>query len=451
MSARRPTSSAKPRSAADVPAAGSGGRAPRLRDALDWPAFVAEDWDRRPVLFKGVAHGRPFAPVEVFRSALAAAARSRRRLPGEPDNTVLTLGGLQQLDPAPWMPRRDDRSLEGYRARMLDALGARRYALVISAFHSYRWPLWRSERAFFAPLWREAGLPVTGAITTLFHGNYESTPVGVHRDRFATFMLPVQGRKRMRFWTQRPWQEAVSTLPDYRAHLDTSFAVDAEPGDMLYWPADYYHVGESVDGGVSTSVNLGVPRHEHRPVYELEDLMVDLGRADALIDPAAQLLRARLPQALAVLAPARIGADGVLAADLPPALAAALAQVDAMAAPAALRARVHAVSLQRLSAGGFEPPPARAPARAFAPGAQVALIETVLRRRERGGWRFAAHGHGLRVDGEATAERALLARLDAGAPVPVRELLRGRAGERRARAALLDWLDQCRALRRGRG
>ncbi|SDZ27515.1 Cupin superfamily protein [Lysobacter sp. yr284] len=331
---------------------------------------------------------------------------------------------------------------------MLAALGERRYALVISAFHSYRWPLWRSERAFFAPLWREAGLPVTGAITTLFHGNYESTPVGVHRDRFATFMIPVQGRKRMRFWTRKPWREAISTLPDYRAHLDSSFLVEAEPGDVLYWPADYYHVGESVDGGVSTSVNLGVPRHEHRPVYELEDLMVDLGRADAQIDPAAQLLRAALPAGLAVLAPTRIGADGVLAEALPPALQAALGSVRAMAAPPALRARVRAVSLQRLAAGGFEPPPARAPARAFAADARVALIETVLRRRERGGWRFAAHGHGLRVDGDAAAERALLARLDAGAPVPVRELLRGRAGERRAAAALLAWLDECRALRR---
>ncbi|QQQ01729.1 cupin domain-containing protein [Lysobacter enzymogenes] len=426
-------------------------RSPRLRETLDWPAFVAQDWDRRPVLFKGVAHGRPFALDEVFRSAVAAAARSRRRLPEEPDNTVLTLGRLQQLDPAPWMPRCEDASLDGYRQRMLAALGERRYALVISAFHSYRWPLWRSERAFFAPLWREAGLPVTGAITTLFHGNYESTPVGVHRDRFATFMVPVQGRKRMRFWTRKPWREAISTLPDYRAHLHSSFLVEAEPGDVLYWPADYYHVGESVDGGVCTSVNLGVPRHEHRPVYELEDLMVDLGRADAQIDPAAQLLRAALPADLAVLAPARIGADGVLAEALPPALRAALDSARAMAAPAALRTRVRAVSLQRLSAGGFEPPPARAPARAFAADARAALIDTVLRRREPGGWRFAAHGHGLRVDGEAAAERALLARLDPGAPVPVRELLRGRAGERRAAAALLAWLDECRALRRLRG
>lgn len=427
--------------------------APIERDRLDWPTFVREDWDRRAVLFKGVAHGRPFALQEVFGSALDAARRSRRRLPGEPDNSIVTLDRLQQLDPWPWMPRRDDGSMAGYRQRMLRSLGGRRYALVISAFHSHRWRLWHREREFFAPLWREAGLPITGAITTLFHGNYESTPVGVHRDRFATFMIPVEGRKRMRFWASKPWREPVSTLPDYRAHLRSSFLIEAGPGDVLYWPADYYHVGESIDGGVSTSVNLGVPRTEHRPVYELEDLMVDIGQADSLIDPAAQLLRARLRADLPALAHAAIDAHGVLDPGLPPALHEAWSEARALTGARAIARRVGAVSLQRLSAGGFEPVPPRRRARGFDPAQRLALSTQVLQRHDRDGWQFAAHGHGLRIDGPARAERELLRRLDRDAPAPVRDLLRGggdRAG-REACARLLQWLDECRALRRVRG
>lgn len=425
----------------------------RIRHSLDWDAFVREDWDRRPVLFKGVADGRPFALAEVFRSALAAARRSRRRLPGEPDNSLVALDRMQQLDPSPWMPRREDGSMAGYRARMLDALGPRRYALVISAFHSYRLPLWRSERAFFAPLWRAAGLPITGAITTLFHGNYESTPVGVHRDRFATFMVPLEGRKRMRFWTAKPWTEAVSTLPDYRAHLAGSFAVEAEPGDLLYWPADYYHVGESIGGGVTTSVNLGVPRCEHRPVYELEDLLVDIGRADALVDPSAQLLRARMGEDVPVLVRDAADAGGVLGPDLPPALAQALRLTAQLIEPRALATRIGAVSLQRWSAGGFEPVPPRRRARPLAANQRIALHdgERVLQRRDRDGWQFALNGHGLRVAGEAAAERALLARLQRGEAGSVGDLLRGPARQRRGLGDLLAWLDACHGLRRLRG
>jgi 50S ribosomal protein L16 3-hydroxylase len=421
-----------------------------VRESLDWAEFVRDDWDRRPVLFKGVAHGRPFALDEVFRSALAATQRSRRRLPGEPDNSLVTLGRLQQLDPSPWMPRREDGSMGGYRERMLGTLGERRYALVISAFHGYRFALWRSEREFFAPLWRHAGLPITGAITTLFHGNYESTPVGVHRDRFATFMIPVEGRKRMRFWTAKPWADTVSTLPDYRGHLAGSFVVEAEPGDVLYWPADYYHVGESIGGGVTTSVNLGVPRTEHRPVYELEDLLVDIGRADALIDPSAQLLRALMRDNVPVNARDAIDADGVLADELPLALAQAWRLTAQLTDPRALATRIGAVSLQRLSAGGFEPVPPRRRARALTPAQRVALSsgEWVLQRRDRDGWQFAINGHGLRVQGDAAVERALLARLHDGEAARVSELLRGTVAQRRAVVALLDWVDQCHGLRR---
>ena len=429
-------------------------QAPIERDALDWEVFADEDWDRRPVLFKGaLARGGPFRLAEVYRSALAATRRSRARLPGEPDNAVVTLGRLQQLDPAPWMPQPGDGSLAGYRERMLATLGARRYALVISAFHSYHAPLWRRERAFFAPLWRRTGLPLTGAITTLFHGNYESTPVGVHRDRFATFMVPIEGRKRMRFWARKPWTEAVSTLPDYRAHLATSFLVEAGPGDLLYWPADYYHVGESVGGGVSTSVNIGIPRTEHRPVYDLEDLLVDIGRAASLVDPAASLLRARMPTNLPALWPRADPSGDRLPARLPPALQAALSLVADAARANALSARTAAVSLQRWSAGGFEPVPALR--RVVLPARSARLVlrrdALLLQRREAGGWRFAADGHGLRLDGEASAARALLARLRTGAATTVAEALRDpRRGGRAEREAVLGWLLAAGALRRCR-
>ncbi len=157
-----------------------------------------------------------------------------------------------------------------------------RYALVVHAFHAFHAGQWERQRAFFEPLWERTGLPLSGAITTLFHGNYEHTPVGVHKDRFATFLYALEGRKRMRFWRERPWTAPVTTVLDYQPHLAASFTAEPEPGDLLYWPADYYHVGESVDGGAATSVNVGVPREAHRAVYDVDDLL--LGKApDAMV------------------------------------------------------------------------------------------------------------------------------------------------------------------------
>ena len=126
---------------------------------------------------------------------------------------------------------------------------------------------------FYSGLWDRVGLPLSGAITTLFHGSYEHSPVGVHRDRFATFMFGLKGRKRMRFWDERPWTEPVSSVLDYERHLGTSFTAEVGPGDLLYWPANYYHVGESATGQPATSVNIGVPRADHHASYDLDDVL----------------------------------------------------------------------------------------------------------------------------------------------------------------------------------
>ncbi|MGW2035227.1 JmjC domain-containing protein [Streptomyces sp. NPDC001811] len=120
---------------------------------------------------------------------------------------------------------------------------------------------------------------LTGAITTLFHGTYEHSPVGFHKDRFATFLFGLRGRKRMRFWPRRPWDEPVSTKTDYARHIAASVPAEVGPGELLYWPADYYHVGGSATAAAATSVNVGIPRDEHHTGYELEDLLADLDPA----------------------------------------------------------------------------------------------------------------------------------------------------------------------------
>jgi hypothetical protein len=311
---------------------------------FDWDQLVARWWQRRVVVFRGV--GAPFALPDAFAGAIAAARDQLARTYDLADrrDAQFSIDGQPQAFVAPWLPAAGDRDFAGYAARLAGALGDRRHALMISRFHGHAPAVAAAARATFAPLWQRIGLPLTGAITTLFHGDYEATPTGVHKDRFTTLLFALAGRKRMRFWPERPWTAPVSTVTDYDAYLATSFAIEVGPGDVLYWPSSYYHVGEAA-GGVSISVNIGVPIDDHRAAYVVDDLVADAGAA-------ARTRRSPLVRgALGPRLPPR----------LPPPLAAALAELQRRTAPAARARRLRALWHDRRAAAGF--PPAPAPAR----------------------------------------------------------------------------------------
>ena len=100
-----------------------------------------------------------------------------------PANAQFTIERWQQTVPANYFPAVGDGSLEGYQERIAGLLPGRKYALVIHLFHTFHYPQWARERAFYAGLWNYVGQPLSGAITTMFHGTYEHSPVGVHKDR----------------------------------------------------------------------------------------------------------------------------------------------------------------------------------------------------------------------------------------------------------------------------
>jgi 50S ribosomal protein L16 3-hydroxylase len=351
---------------------------------------------------------------EVFDAAvLAAASADADALPA---GTQFTIERWQQTRPGAWLPRAADGSFDGYQHRLADQLDGRRYALVINRFHTLHHPQWTREREFYGDLWAAVGQPISGGITTMFHGTYEHSPVGVHKDRFATFMFALHGRKRMRFWPECPWTGSATTVLDYQPYVADSFPVEVEPGDLLYWPASYFHVGESVDDGPATSVNIGVPREGHRASYDLDDLLPEtlpVSRSAALFTEHAE--------------------DEPLTDDLPAALAGSLARLVEYGGR--LPDRTAELALRHRTGGGFRPPPPPAEPVALDDDAVVRAVAPIVVAAHDGGSLCAANGHVTRVATTADELNRALAPLRAGRAMPAGQL----AGVRELLVTLESW------------
>jgi hypothetical protein len=168
------------------------------------------------------------------------------------------------------LPRPDDGSFEGYhrritselnpRWRRLLGLRRRRYSLIINYPEIASFDLWEAtSKQIAAPLYRHAGMNNGGYYYNIFMGDYSRTPFGVHVDDESLFHFAIVGTKALRLWSpefvrQHP---AIKGCTDYASYVDGSVLVKASPGETIYWPSKYWHIGEG-EGQFSVSLALGM-------------------------------------------------------------------------------------------------------------------------------------------------------------------------------------------------
>ena len=72
-------------------------------------------------------------------------------------------------------------------------------------------------------------------------------------------MFVVQGRKRLRLWPAQYFRDRpeIAHSVDYEPYLDDAITLEGEPGDILYWPSGYWHIGEST-GGLSLGLSVAL-------------------------------------------------------------------------------------------------------------------------------------------------------------------------------------------------
>ena len=241
----------------------------RLSDGF-WDRFVESTWQRKPAVFRGALESAPTSSGELFGLLKDATALTTGRSPlgrlrfyGDGFNSQVL------EDFAPLLPTKEERSFTAYRRRLDRELDGRTWGIVLNAVHRYSPSLWSAARELMSGLFPRAGFPGGGVSVTSFIGPYETTPFAVHKDSEHVFTFPVTGEKVFHLWPYESLAERLSLgealrfdegHTPFRNELPaglTPIELRGRPGDLMYWPPEYWHVGRG-DGRFNATVAIGI-------------------------------------------------------------------------------------------------------------------------------------------------------------------------------------------------
>jgi 50S ribosomal protein L16 3-hydroxylase len=384
-----------------------------------WKDFRRKYWEKKGTVLK-----HPFPPIaspeEVFRCLVRASDRYRLRLH---DNEIefCIEGAALLADVGNHLPRAGDRTARAYAKRVTRLLGGQRFGLIASGLQEFGAPIWFRSRAFVRHLVAEVGLP--GMIkATLFMGTYRNTPFGLHRGRSSNFMFVIEGRKRILCWPdaymRRQKADPTYTL-DYRRFRRDAIVLEGEPGDVLYFPSDYWHIGEDA-GGLSMAISLM------------------LFMEDSPTEHVFPYVKERLANQLDAVGASKRSSLGAPSSGIPSRVNSTLRAVRALGLDVELRKVLMADCLNRVTGSGFTVVPTPLPVKAL-PSAAIVQVhpEHPIRwlNTRAGEILCSANGHAFTIAAHPKI-RKLLERLSRGDAHRVGDLLReyrvssGKRGQR---------------------
>lgn len=250
-----------------------------------WKDFSQKHWDREPVVLKGLFPAHFPTTQEIFDAFVWTSERFFR---GEfPPGRVLRffIEHLDGPDGLPYysmmmptrnqLPLREDGTMEGFLARVDKWLGGKRFGLTLNRCHTQHWGHWQQMTSFLSGLHEVLGVPLFGCDPAIFLGNYRYTPFGIHKDDLHVFSFVVEGQKTLSFWPfqslvrrdevprdpqliDKPGCVIVRDPADEEQLLSQATLLHGEPGDLMYWPASYWHRAEPSPSALNITISLGV-------------------------------------------------------------------------------------------------------------------------------------------------------------------------------------------------
>ncbi len=241
-------------------------------DPADWQAPTF--WDELAACHRERVPGvwrRPFgdAPIDLGRAFDWAVCGADNLRSGDKRSRfrIYTTMGVE-LPPTPErLPFAADGSIADYVRRVDDE--SPESGLVINNLQATCPDAWRVCRALLGEIRRHCGQTVGGASCEIFAGAYRRGPFGVHKDDQDVITLVLEGKKRFVLWPYARFADRGEVLPaselkpvalnrfDHREAMEGAIVLEGLPGDVFYWPAEWWHVAES-DGVHCTTFGVGI-------------------------------------------------------------------------------------------------------------------------------------------------------------------------------------------------
>jgi 50S ribosomal protein L16 3-hydroxylase len=217
-----------------------------------WAYFAQHAWEHHPVVIPGWENGPLLSPEELLATVSVA---SQQFQAGDP-RAQFTLWVAREIVPVDicLLPKTEDRTLDSYLQRVEQTLNGREFTILLANPHLFDSRLYASARCFLRGLHEQAGIACGGVDTGVFLGRYDKTPFGIHRGQMSVMTFPTVGQKSFRLWSRGYGEKHIDIQDslEYPNHIAESIAITASPGDLLYWPADYWHIAETSPGYTAT-------------------------------------------------------------------------------------------------------------------------------------------------------------------------------------------------------
>lgn len=213
-------------------------------ESPDWATFNASFWEKDPVLMSSGFVGSPLTLDDLFGAVTSMPSR------GPSDRFWLAKTAparsrhdFQRMDLDLIGPQPGDKGFDGFFARM----GTHSYGINIHALGKSDQRYESLVRAFARAVHNAPGPTPRGWQSDTFFGNYRATPFGIHRDPAGVFSFTLLGRRTYYTWPAETFEPDDPDLftpdPDVIGpHLATAERFDVQPGQVIYWPSNRWHL-----------------------------------------------------------------------------------------------------------------------------------------------------------------------------------------------------------------
>lgn len=231
---------------------------------FSWADFLSTHWRKGPTVIR-----KAFNEVETTRlhcyDLLRRSSQLYRQRSPDVSVEVFPNGRLQFVDVDGYLPLDTEDVDDSYVRRVTAEPGGDFLTVVLYHCQVQSEEIFSSTQSFLQPLVQFEGIPSSALDVDMFTGQYSYTPSGIHFDAATNFSLVLSGTKRMIFWPPNDFaiEERLASRGNMMlatAQFDhrrrNSVILEAEPGDIVYWPAGYWHM--AISSGWCTTLNIAL-------------------------------------------------------------------------------------------------------------------------------------------------------------------------------------------------